>query len=237
MLWQTTSLSRASSTDRGVSASSSFQSTLSDLAHSSCGYVATWQDHKLPIYVSPMPDTRAWQTDALSISWNILDGYVYDQWLSFPGSSRKCMHPSLEQAVETTTQPDVSQQPIVPQSPRLVAGVQEGQKIHAFPCKMMVVAPGWPGMPWFWDLVSLSIRPPLKFPLWNKLLKQPHNQMFHSNLEFLNLHAWLLESRRNSHIGSPPVWKRELELLREPSLEPYTPQGGSYMANGVNRTR
>ena len=74
-------------------------------------------------------------------------------------------------------------------------------------------------------------------PLWNKLLKQPHNQMFHSNLEFLNLHVWLLESRRNSHIGSPSVWKRELELLREPSLEPYTLQGGSYMGNGVNRTR
>ena len=34
---------------------------------------------------------------------------------------------SLEQAAETTTQPDVSQQPTVPHSPRLVAGVQEGQ--------------------------------------------------------------------------------------------------------------
>ena len=44
-----------------------------------------------------------------------------------PRVIQKCLHPSLEQAVETTTQPDVSQQPRVPQSPRLVAGVQEGQ--------------------------------------------------------------------------------------------------------------
>ena len=111
------------------------------------------------------------------------------------------------------------------------------QEMHAFPCRMIVVAPGWPGMPWFWDLLSLSIRPSLKFPLWNKLLKQPHNQLFHSNLEFLILHAWLLESRKDSHLGSPPMWKRELELLREPHLEPYTPQGGPYMGIGANRTR
>ena len=84
---------------------------------------ATWQNHKLPVYVSPMPDTRAWQVDARSIPWNNLDGYVYAP---------------------------------VTVIPRVI------QKMHAFPCRMIVVAPGWPGMPWFWDLLSLSFRPSLE---------------------------------------------------------------------------
>ena len=34
------------------------------------------------------------------------------------------------------------------------------QKIITYPCRMMVLAPLWPGMPWFWDL---STRVPLQF--------------------------------------------------------------------------
>ena len=37
---------------------------------------------------------------------------------------------------------------------------------------MIVLAPGWPGMPWFWDLVDLSTRVPLQLPHWKTLLKQ-----------------------------------------------------------------
>ena len=29
----------------------------------------------------------------------------------------------------------------------------------------MVIAPGWPGMPWFWDLVQLSTEIPLQLPV------------------------------------------------------------------------
>ena len=29
------------------------------------------------MYVSPMPDSRAWETDALNISWEGLDTYVF----------------------------------------------------------------------------------------------------------------------------------------------------------------
>ena len=28
-------------------------------------------------------------------------------------------------------------------------------------CRIIVIAPGWPGMPWFWDLVQLSTEIPL----------------------------------------------------------------------------
>ena len=38
---------------------------------------ATHLNHKLPIYVSPVPDKKAWKIDALNICWEGLDGYVF----------------------------------------------------------------------------------------------------------------------------------------------------------------
>ena len=35
------------------------------------------------------------------------------------------------------------------------------QKMNTYRCNMIVVAPGWPRMHWFWDLVNLSTKPPL----------------------------------------------------------------------------
>ena len=68
-------------------------------------------------------------------------------------------------------------------------------KIITFPCRMIVLAPGWPGMPWVWDLVDLSTRVPLQLPHSKTLLKQPHSNRFHNKVEYLNLHVWLLDSR------------------------------------------
>ena len=48
-------------------------------------------------------------------------------------------------------------------------------------CLIIVIAPGWPGMPWFWDLVQLSTEIPLQLPVSKILLKQSHNYVFHSN--------------------------------------------------------
>ena len=55
------------------------------------------------------------------------------------------------------------------------------QKIRQSNCIIMLIAPGWPGMPWFWDLVQLSTLIPLQLPVSTTLLKQSHNQVFHSN--------------------------------------------------------
>ena len=38
---------------------------------------ATHLNHKLPLYVSPIPDPRAWDIDALNINWNNLTAYAY----------------------------------------------------------------------------------------------------------------------------------------------------------------
>ena len=38
-------------------------------------------------------------------------------------------------------------------------------------------SPGWPGMPWFWDLLQLSTEIPLQLPVSTTLLKQSHKYM------------------------------------------------------------
>ena len=57
--------------------------------------------------------------------------------------------------------------------------------------RMILIAPGWPNMPWFWDLVCLSVQIPFMLPLLPDLLTQPFNGLPHRDLK--NLHAWLLE--------------------------------------------
>ena len=38
---------------------------------------ATRLNHKLPLYVSPVPDPNAWDIDALNINWSGLTAYAY----------------------------------------------------------------------------------------------------------------------------------------------------------------
>ena len=38
---------------------------------------ATHLNHKLPLYVSPIPDPRPWDIDALNINWTNLTAYAY----------------------------------------------------------------------------------------------------------------------------------------------------------------
>ena len=64
------------------------------------------------------------------------------------------------------------------------------QKIRQCHCLIIVIAPCWPGMPWFWDLVQLSTEIPLQLPVSTTLFKQSHNYVFHSNPQHLNFHAW-----------------------------------------------
>ena len=46
------------------------------------------------------------------------------------------------------------------------------------PCKRIIlIAPGWPNMPWFWDLVTMSSQIPLSLPNLSNLLTQPFSQI------------------------------------------------------------
>ena len=111
-------------------------------------------------------------------------------------------------------------------------------KLQDNPCRRMIlVAPGWPNMPWFWDLVNMSSQIPICLPLLPNLLTQPFNQIPHNNLINLNLHAWLLEPLPSRSKDSLVRWQQELKLLRDTQPELCMSQSGPYLQNGAKKIR
>ena len=157
---------------------------------------ATHLNHKLPLYVSPIPDPRAWDTDALNIDWTNLTAYAY------------------------------------PPTALLHKVIQKIKQCH---CLIIVIAPGWPGMPWFWDLVQLSTEIPLQLPVSTTLLKQSHKYVFHNNPQQLNLHAWCLGADNSKNKASLWRWQRELLPLSGHQQGPSTSQSGPYLKNGAEK--
>ena len=138
---------------------------------------ATRFNHKLPQFVSPVPDSLAVAVDALTLTWEDLDAYA------FPPTA------ILGKVVE---------------------------KLQGSPCRRLIlIAPGWPNMPWFWDLVTMSSQVLLSLPNMTNLLTQPFNQIPHRNLTNLNLHAWLLEPQQSRNRASLRQCRQELMLLKE----------------------
>ena len=45
--------------------------------------------------------------------------------------------------------------------------------------RMVLIAPDWPNMAWFWDLVTLSVQIPFQLPLLKDLVTQPVNGLLH----------------------------------------------------------
>ena len=92
-------------------------------------------------------------------------------------------------------------------------------------------------MPWFWDLVSMSVQIPLSLPRVGNLLTQPFNQCPHRDLHSLNLHAWLLGPLPSNRQASLKKWQHELKLLRDVQPEPSTNQSGPFLSDGVRNIR
>ena len=90
-------------------------------------------------------------------------------------------------------------------------------------------------MPWFWDLVQLSTEIPLQFPVSRTLLKQSRNYVFHSNPQYLNLHAWCLGVDISKNKASLWRWQRELLSLRDRQQGPSTSQSGPCLRNGAEK--
>ena len=140
-------------------------------------------NHKLPLYVSPIPDQKAWDIDDLNINWTGPTAYAY---------------------------------------PPMALLHRVIRKIRQCHCLIIVIAPGWPGMSWFWNLVQLSTEIPLQLPVSTTLLKQSHSYIFHSNPQHLNLHAWCLGVDNFKNKASLWRWQRELQHLRGYQQEPST---------------
>ena len=111
------------------------------------------------------------------------------------------------------------------------------QKIKQCHCLIIVIAPGWPGMPWFWDLVQLSTEIPLQLPVSTTLLKQSLKYVFHNNPQQLNLHAWCLGADNSKNKASLWRWQRELLLISGHQQGPSTSQSGPYLKNGAEKIR
>ena len=96
------------------------------------------------------------------------------------------------------------------------------QKLQSQMCRLLLIAPGWPSKPWFWDLVEMSLDVPRRLPQTRTLLKQPMNNIFHSNPASLNLHVWYLGAQRCNKEGSLQKWQTELLLLKDSTRAIYT---------------
>ena len=121
-----------------------------------------------------------------------------------PDSTTNCY--SLSHQSQT---PRLGQQVPGPQAfpPAAILG-KVVEKLQDYPCSTIIlIAPGWPNMPWFWDLVTMSSQIPLCLPNLLNLVTQPFNQALHRNLTNLNLHAWLLEPQLSRSRASLRQWQ------------------------------
>ena len=111
-------------------------------------------------------------------------------------------------------------------------------KLQDTPCtRIILIAPGWPNMPWFWDLVVMSSQIPLSLPNLPNLLTQPFNQIPHRNLSNLNLHAWLLEPQQSRSGASLRQRRQELKLLRGDPPDQSMKQSGPFLQSGASLIR
>ena len=112
------------------------------------------------------------------------------------------------------------------------------ERLQDSPCKRIIlIAPGWPNMPWFWDLVTMSSQIPLSLPNLPNLLTQPFNQTPHRNLTNLNLHAWLLEPQQSRSRASLKQWQQGLRLLKEDQPDQSMRQNGPFLQSGASLIR
>ena len=103
--------------------------------------------------------------------------------------------------------------------------------------RIILIAPGWPNMPWFSDLVVMSSQIALSLPNLPNLLTQPFNQIPHRNLTDLNLHAWLLEPQQSRSKASLRQWRHELKLLRGDLPDQSMKQNGPFLQSGASLIR
>ena len=112
------------------------------------------------------------------------------------------------------------------------------EKLQDYPCNRIIpIAPGWPNIPWFWDLVAMSSQIPLCLPNLANLVTQPFSQTLHRNLSNLNLHAWPLEPQQPRSRASLSQWQHELRLLKEDQPNPSMRQSGPFLQSGTSVIR
>ncbi len=64
--------------------------------------------------------------------------------------------------------------------------------------QVLLVAPHWPTLTWFPELISLATAPPWRIPLRKDLLSQGLGPIWHPRPDLWNLHVWLLDGTRHT---------------------------------------
>ena len=112
------------------------------------------------------------------------------------------------------------------------------EKLQDYSCnRVILIAPGRPNMPWFWDLVAMSSQIPLCLPNLHNLVSQPFNQTLRRSLSNLNLYDWLLEPQQSRSRASLRQWQHELRLLKEDQPDPSMRQSGPFLQSGASVIR
>ena len=58
--------------------------------------------------------------------------------------------------------------------------------------RLILVTPLWPKQAWYPELVRLATEGPVPLPKWKHLLRQPQGNLYHTDLDSLNLQGWLV---------------------------------------------
>ena len=112
------------------------------------------------------------------------------------------------------------------------------EKLQDYPCnRIIMIAPGWPNMLWFMDLVAMSSQILLCLPNRPNLFTQLFNQTLLRNLLNLNLHTWLLEPQLSRSRASLRQWRHELRLLKEDQPDQSVRQSGPFLQSGASIIR
>ena len=80
--------------------------------------------------------------------------------------------------------------PPFPLIPRVLDKIEEDR------AQVLLIAPRWPGKPWFPRLLELVVDDPWPLPLWRDVVSQPISGLLSENPSRLHLTAWPLSGRK-----------------------------------------
>ncbi len=72
--------------------------------------------------------------------------------------------------------------------------------------QVLLVAPFWPTLTWFPELILLVTAPPWRIPLRKDLLSQGLSTIWHPRPDLWNLYVWLLDGTRQTWVVSHRLW-------------------------------
>ena len=111
------------------------------------------------------------------------------------------------------------------------------EKLQNSPCKRLIlIAPGWPNMPWFWDLVEMSSQIPLTAPSAEPvdpaLQSDPSHKSDQPKPPCMAPRATAIKEQSFSE-----GWQQELRPIKGDQPDQSMRQSGSFLQSGASLIR